>query len=88
MSNFDNFLENPTNKKRKYSKKASPEETLSRSQEDLFKQVPPHNATAEEAVISGVLMRPDILNEILDTLRMDDFYIPANKFIFQAFSEL
>lgn len=90
MSNFDDFLENPTNttKKRKYNKKLSPEETLSRTQEDLFKQVPPHNATAEDAVISGVLMRPDILNEILDTLRMDDFYIPANKFIFQAFTEL
>ncbi len=88
---MSNFMENPTTdnlgKKRSYNKKNKTVD-MGTAQEALFKQVPPHNPMAEEAVISGVLLRPDILNEILDTIRKDDFYLPANQFIFQAFTEL
>ncbi len=87
MSDFENFLENPkpSGGTRKTRTRKKNEVDFSKTQEALFKQVPPHNPVAEEAVLSGVLLRPEILNEITDILTDDDFYIPANKFIFQAF---
>ena len=40
---------------------------------DLLRRVPPHSAEAEQAVLSGVLMRPDALHIIVDILSAEDF---------------
>jgi len=60
-----------------------------KSPEDyLFERVPPHSMEAESAVLSGVFLRPELLNDVLDILNADDFYVPANRAVFQAFTAL
>ncbi len=88
MSDYDNFLENPSPNQTKKTQTKRKQNAINQSQESLFKHVPPHNPIAEEAVLSGVLLRPEILNEILDELTKEDFYIPANQNIFEAFNDL
>ena len=39
-----------------------------RARDDLLRRVPPHNEEAEQAVLSGVFLRPDLLQEIIDSL--------------------
>lgn len=82
-------MQNPTtgNNKRS-SRKSSMSANFTQTQEDLFKRVPPHNATAEEAVLSGILLNNDKLNDILDIVKAEDFYIPANRHIYTAFTDL
>ncbi|HJD97532.1 replicative DNA helicase [Mailhella massiliensis] len=66
-----------------------PEGDLSeRARDDLLRRVPPHSEEAEQAVLSGVFLRPDLLQEIIDQLRDTDFYIPAHRIIFGAFIAL
>ena len=55
---------------------------------DLLRRVPPHSAEAEQAVLSGVLMRPDALHVIVDMLSAEDFYLPAHTAIFAAILDL
>ena len=59
-----------------------------RARDDLLRRVPPHSEEAEQAVLSGVFLRPDLLQEIIDQLRDTDFYIPAHRVIFGAFMAL
>jgi replicative DNA helicase len=49
----------------------------------------PHNREAEESVIGGILLDPrDTLNEVLQLLGPDDFYVPAYRDIFDAIVQL
>lgn len=57
-------------------------------QNDLLRRVPPHSAEAETAVLCGLLTRPELINSICDMLVADDFYLPANRLIYNAFIEL
>lgn len=57
-------------------------------QKEMLKQVPPHSAEAELAVLGGLLMRSQLMNSIADVLNPEDFYLPAHKLIFSAFLEL
>ncbi len=59
-----------------------------RAREDLLRRVPPHSVEAEQAVLSGVFLRPDLLHEIVDQLTERDFYIPAHRLVFGAFLAL
>ena len=90
MSDLSDFMNNPVNepKKRSYKKKNTTGANLAKTEEDLFKRVPPHNADAESAVLSGAFLRPELLNDILDTVSAADFYFPGNKAIFRAITEL
>ena len=49
---------------------------------DLLRRVPPHSAEAEQAVLGGVLMRPQLMHSIVDMLTENDFYLPAHTIIF------
>lgn len=55
---------------------------------DILRRVPPHSVEAEQAVLGGVLSRPNIINAIVDTLVADDFYLPAHAIVFNAYLEL
>ena len=55
---------------------------------DLLRRVPPYSAEAEQAVLSGVLMRPDVLHVVVDILTAEDFYLPAHTAIFAAILDL
>ncbi|MDR0466207.1 MAG: replicative DNA helicase [Deltaproteobacteria bacterium] len=55
---------------------------------DLLRRVPPHSVEAEQAVLAGIFLNPEIMSSIADMLRKEDFYIPAHQIIYNAFLEL
>ncbi|MFW6312733.1 MAG: replicative DNA helicase [Spirochaetota bacterium] len=50
----------------------------------LKDKVPPHNAEAELATLGAILLDPDALGRVLESLRPDDFYRAANGKIFSS----
>lgn len=55
---------------------------------DLLRNIPPHSIEAEQAVLGGVLLKPDSLYSIVDILSEEDFYLPAHGIIYAAFKSL
>ncbi|MDR1856220.1 MAG: replicative DNA helicase [Desulfovibrio sp.] len=56
-----------------------------RSQEvELVGRVPPHNADAEQAVLSGIFIRPDVLDDVMNLLKEEDFYLEGHRHIFRC----
>ena len=51
-------------------------------------RVPPHSLDAEAAVLGGILMDNQQLDRIVEMLRPEDFYVPANRMLFEAMIEL
>ena len=49
---------------------------------------PPHSREAEESVIGAVLLSEDAVNEVMDQIHPEDFYVPAHQAIFEAMREL
>jgi len=47
-------------------------------------KVPPQNVEAEQAVLAGVLINNEALNQILDILSPEDFYREAHILVFEA----
>ena len=47
-------------------------------------KVPPHNMEAEQAILGGVLINNDALNQIMDILTADCFYREANMHLYQG----
>ncbi len=47
-------------------------------------RVPPHNEIAEKAVLGAILLSADAFNEIIMTLRKEDFYIPSHAALYDA----
>lgn len=54
----------------------------------LTDRLPPHNREAERSVIGGLLRDPDTMNDVLQTIRAENFYFDAHQKIFQALSDL
>ena len=50
--------------------------------------VPPHNLEAEEAILGGILINNDAMNEVMDVIDADDFYKLKNRNLFQGMIEL
>lgn len=75
----------PDKPRRSGNKKALPSISV---QTELQRRVPPHSAEAENAVLGGLLIRPQLMNSIADLLVPEDFYLPANQLIFRAFLDL
>ena len=46
-------------------------------------KVPPNNVEAEQAVLGGILLNNDAMNQLMDILSSDDFYREA-KFLNQG----
>ena len=51
-------------------------------------KVPPHNLEAEQAVLGGVLLNNDAMNQLMDILSSDDFYRGAHATIFEGMALL
>jgi replicative DNA helicase len=47
-------------------------------------KVPPHNEVAEKAVLGAILLSADAFNEIIMTLRKEDFYLPSHQALYDA----
>ncbi len=55
---------------------------------DLRERVPPHARDAECAVLGGIMLDPEALEQLEGTLLPEHFYIAANGLIFQAIQTL
>jgi len=53
-----------------------------------YLKVPPHNIEAEEAILGGILMNNDAMNQVMDILSPEDFYREANTHVFEGMVEL
>jgi replicative DNA helicase len=51
-------------------------------------KVPPHNLEAEQAILGGILMNNDAMNQVMDILSPDDFYREAHISLFEGMAEL
>ncbi len=52
--------------------------------ESYSDRLPPQNIDAEEAILGGILLDPEALGRIIDTLRPESFYIGAHQEIYRA----
>ncbi len=51
-------------------------------------RIPPQNLDAEMALIGSIMLRPDSLYEITDTISADSFYSEKHRIIFESMLEL
>ena len=51
-------------------------------------RVPPQNIDAEMALLGSIMLRPLGLNEIMDSVSRDSFYVEKHRLIYQAMHEL
>ena len=51
-------------------------------------RVPPQNIDAEMALLGSIMLRPLGLNEIMDAIGSDSFYVEKHRLIYQAMMEL
>jgi replicative DNA helicase len=51
-------------------------------------KVPPHNIEAEQAILAGILINNDSLNQIVDILFSSDFYREAHMHLFEGMVSL
>lgn len=51
-------------------------------------EVPPHNTQAEEAVLGAMLIDPDAIIKIADTLKAEDFYTEKHRLVYSAMAEI
>lgn len=51
-------------------------------------KIPPHNNEAEQAILAGILINNDAMNQIMDILSPDDFYREAHVHLFGGMSNL
>ena len=64
------------------------ERAMERASDNLLRRVPPHSVEAEQAVLAGVFLKPDVMHSIVDMLHKDDFYLPAHQILYGAFLDL
>lgn len=51
-------------------------------------RVPPQNLDAEQALLGSILLRHDVLNDVLDTVTPNTFYAEKHRLIFETMLEL
>lgn len=54
----------------------------------MVQRIPPHNLEAERSALGAAMLDRDILSEILEEVKADDFYNENHKEIYQAIWEL
>ncbi len=53
-------------------------------QQPGFDRQPPQDLAAEQSVLGGMLLSKDAIADVVETLRVADFYKPAHSLIFDA----
>jgi replicative DNA helicase len=51
-------------------------------------KVPPHNMEAEQAILGGILINNDAMNQVMDILSVDAFYRESHADLFQGMIDL
>jgi replicative DNA helicase len=54
------------------------------SRDQLLERPLPHSADAERAILGAIILDNNLVNQAIELLRPDDFYVRSNQFIFQA----
>lgn len=67
---------------------AGEERGLIMEQNGQIQRKMPHDADAEQAVLSSILMDRDAAAEAFEVLKAEDFYSPENKAVFEAAYQL
>ena len=49
---------------------------------------PPHDRKAEQGVLGAMLLSPNTVIDVIELLRVEDFYFPAHQLIYQAILDL
>jgi len=57
---------------------------MSKDFEAIGDRLPPQNIEAEEAVLGGILIDPEAISRVLDTLNPEMFYVGSHQEIFRA----
>lgn len=53
-----------------------------------FERTPPHDMTAEQCVLGGMMLSKDAVSDVVEVLRSEDFYRPAHQVVFDAIIDL
>lgn len=56
--------------------------------DEEFERTPPHDISAEQGVLGGMLLSQDAIARVVEILRAPDFYRPAHQIIFDAIADL
>jgi replicative DNA helicase len=59
-----------------------------RSREQLLERPLPHSAEAERAILGAIVLDNSLVNQAIELLRPDDFYVRAHQFVFRAMINL
>jgi replicative DNA helicase len=59
-----------------------------RSREQLLERPLPHSADAERAILGAILLDNSFVNQAIELLRPDDFYVRAHQHVFRAMINL
>ena len=51
-------------------------------------KIPPHSLEAEQAVLASILLNNDLMNDVVEVLRPDDFYQGAHRTLFSTMVDL
>lgn len=73
---------------RSYSKSSPPHVSAEKALDDTLRRVPPHSVEAEQAVLAGIFVRPQVMHSIVGIIVDDDFYLPAHQTLYRAMVEL
>ncbi|WP_344902772.1 DnaB-like helicase N-terminal domain-containing protein, partial [Actinomadura meridiana] len=56
--------------------------------EPEFERTPPHDISAEQGVLGGMLLSQDAIAEVVEMLRAPDFYRPAHQIVYDTILDL
>lgn len=51
-------------------------------------RVPPHNIDSEKALLGSIMLKPDVVYNIMDIVRAEAFYVEKHRIIFKAMMDL
>ena len=53
-----------------------------------FERTPPHDMTAEQCALGGMMLSKDAIADVVEVLRSSDFYRPAHQIVYDAIIDL
>ncbi len=53
-----------------------------------YNRVPPQDIDAEKALLGSIMLKPDIMGDMIDIVSTDSFYVEKHRIIFRAMFEL
>jgi len=51
-------------------------------------RVPPQNIDSEKALLGSIMLRPEAMHDVIDTVKPDSFYSEKHRIIYNGMLEL